>query len=473
MWLVSSSCRRAGDRPLDKTSHMTQSSVLTIILAAGKSTRMKSRLPKALHAIAGRPMLGHVLSAVSALPDARHVLVVGPGMEPVSNYARSMAPDIALAVQENQRGTGDAVKAALPFVPTGTGVALVIFGDTPLVRAETLAEMVAACRPETPVVVLGFEARDPASYGRLVLDAKGLLARIVERKDATEEEIRITLCNGGAMAIRLEHLRDLLGKLRDDNKAGEFYLTDVVAHARAENLACVVVRAPEADIQGVNGRADLAAVEAEMQRRLRRRAMEQGVTLSDPDTIYLSADTIIGQDVTIGQNVVIGPEVEIGSGVTIKPFCHIEGGKIAEGAQIGPFARIRPGSDIGRDAHIGNFVETKKAKIEEGAKINHLTYIGDARVGARANIGAGTITCNYDGFNKHFTDIGAGAFIGSNSSLVAPVKIGDGAYTGSGSVITKDVEPNALAVERSKQFEKPGWAAAFRAKYSGIKKAGE
>lgn len=452
---------------------MTQNSVLTIILAAGKSTRMKSNLPKALHAIAGRPMLGYVLAAASSLANAHHVLVVGPGMDSVADYARGIASDLSVAIQENQRGTGDAVKAALPHVLSGAGVALVIFGDTPLVRNETLAEMTSACSAETPVVVLGFEARDPAAYGRLVLDGKGLLTRIVERKDANEDERRITLCNGGAMAIRLEHLRDLLGKLRDDNKAGEFYLTDVVEHARAGGLACAVVRAPEVDIQGVNSRVDLAAVEAEMQNRLRRRVMEQGVTLSDPDTVYLSADTVIGQDVTIGQNVVIGPGVEIASGATIKPFCHIEGGKIGEGAQIGPFARIRPGSDIGRDAHIGNFVETKKAKVEEGAKINHLTYIGDARVGARANIGAGTITCNYDGFNKHFTDIGAGAFIGSNSSLVAPVKIGDGAYTGSGSVITKDVEVDALAVERSKQFEKPGWAAAFRAKHSGHKKAGE
>lgn len=418
-------------------------------------------------------MLGHVLDAVSGLADVRRVLVVGPGMDMVADHARGIDPNISIAIQENQCGTGDAVKAALPHVGSDMGVALVIFGDTPLVRTETLAEMASVCNAETPVVVLGFEARDPASYGRLVLDGKGFLARIVERKDSSEEERRITLCNGGAMAIRLERLRDLLGMLRDDNKAGEFYLTDIVEHARAGGLACAVVRAPEADIQGVNSRADLAVVEAEMQARLRRRAMEQGVTLCDPDTVYLSADTIIGQDVTIGQNVVIGPGVEIASGATIKPFCHIEGGRIAEGAQIGPFARIRPGSDIGRDAHIGNFVETKKAKVEEGAKINHLTYIGDARVGARANIGAGTITCNYDGFNKHFTDIGAGAFIGSNSSLVAPVKIGDGAYTGSGSVITKDVEADALAVERSRQFEKPGWAAAFRAKHSGNKKAGE
>lgn len=451
---------------------MPHSAVTTIILAAGRSTRMKSSLPKALHPIAGRPMLGHVLATVAAL-DARPVLVVAPGMDQVTKYAKGVASDLAVATQETPRGTGDAVKAALPEVKSGEGVALVIFGDTPLVRAETLKEMIAACGEMTPVVVLGFEAADPAAYGRLVVDESGMLQRIVELKDANEAEKRITLCNGGAMAIRAEHLARLLGKLSDKNKAGEFYLTDVVEHARREGLGCTVVVAPEADIQGVNSRADLAAVEAEVQRRLRKRAMEQGVTLSDPETVHLSVDTVFGQDVTVGQNVVFGPGVTVASNVTIKPFCHIEGGVIEEGAQIGPFARIRPGSEIGRDVHIGNFVETKKAKVEEGAKINHLSYIGDARVGARANIGAGTITCNYDGFNKHFTDIGAGAFIGSNSALVAPVKIGDGAYTGSGSVITKDVEADALAVERNKQFEKPGWAAAFRAKHTTPKKAGE
>jgi len=443
---------------------------VTIILAAGKSTRMKSALSKVLHPVAGLPMLGHVLSTSSVLAGET-IVVVGPDMQNVADYATSVASRAKFAVQHEQRGTGDAVKAALPQITSRSGVALVIFGDTPLVRAETLGEMVNACTPTTPIVVLGFETHDPAAYGRLVKDEQGNLARIVELKDANAEERAITLCNGGAMAIRLEHLEDLISKLGANNKAGEFYLTDVVEHARAANFSCAIVKAPQADIQGVNSRADLAAVEQEMQRRLRAQAMANGVTLADPNTVYLSADTIIGKDVTIGQNVVIGPGVEIASGATIKPFSHLEGGKIETGAQIGPFARIRPGSQIGRDAHIGNFVETKKAKVEEGAKINHLTYIGDARVGARANIGAGTITCNYDGFNKHFTDIGAGAFIGSNSSLVAPVKIGDGAYTGSGSVITKDVPADALAVERTSQITRPGWAASFRAKFENFKKA--
>ncbi|HUD51323.1 bifunctional UDP-N-acetylglucosamine diphosphorylase/glucosamine-1-phosphate N-acetyltransferase GlmU [Parvibaculum sp.] len=452
---------------------MSNATVTTVILAAGRSTRMKSSLPKALHPIAGRPMLGHVLTTVGTLDSARTVLVLAPGMDEVARYARSVAPGLDVATQERPLGTGNAVRAAETFVSPRDGVVLVIFGDTPLVRAQTLSDMIGACRAETPIVVLGFEASDPTPYGRLVLNADGSLARIVERKDASVEELAITLCNGGAMAVRAEHLFRLLSRVTNENASGEYYLPDVVRLARAEGLGCTVIRAPEEDIQGVNSRAELAAVEAVLQRRLRRRAMDAGVTLADPETIYLSADTVFGQDVTIGQNVVIGPGVEIANDVTIKPFCHIEGGRIEEGAQIGPFARIRPGSEIGRDVHIGNFVETKKAKIEAGAKINHLSYIGDARIGAKANIGAGTITCNYDGFNKHFTDIGAGAFIGSNSSLVAPVKIGDGAYTGSGSVITKDVAADALAVERSKQFEKPGWAATFRAKFLGTKKAGE
>ena len=432
---------------------------------------MKSALPKALHSIAGQPMLGHVLGTASTEAMNNIVLVVGPEMESVSGYACARFPGISVAIQQKQNGTGDAVRAALPFVSSKEGVALVIFGDTPLVRSETLREMTKACTIESPVVVLGFEAEDPAAYGRLIKDTHENLIRIVEAKDASEEERAVSLGNGGAMAIRLERLEQLLGKLTNENNAGEFYLTDVVSHARNSGYSCAVVTAPEMDIQGVNSRSDLAAVEFTMQKRLRSKMMENGVTLSDPETVYFSVDTVIGRDVTIGQNVVIGPGVTIGDGVTIKPFSHIEGGTIADYTQIGPFARIRPGAEIGRDVHIGNFVEIKKAKIEDGAKINHLTYIGDARVGARANIGAGTITCNYDGFNKHFTDIGAGAFIGSNSSLVAPVKIGDGAYTGSGSVITKDVAPDSLAVERSKQIERSGWAASFRERFKNFKKA--
>lgn len=449
---------------------MTRGSVSTIILAAGKGTRMKSRLPKVLHPIAGRPMLGHVLAAVERAGDARPVLVLAPAMEEVASYARSLLPGVSTVVQSSPRGTGDAVRAAEAAAGDREGVALVVFGDTPLVRSETLSGMIDACTTDTPVVVLGFEAGNPAPYGRLVLDDKGMLTRIVEAKDATPEEFAITLCNGGAMAVRREHLFRILAKVTNDNASGEYYLPDVVGLARTEGLQCAVIRAAEEDLQGVNSRAELAIVEAALQRRLRKAAMDNGTTMLDPETVYMSFDTVLGRDVTVGQSVVFGPGVTVADGATIKAFSHIEGATIAEGAEIGPFARIRPGSEIGRKAKVGNFVETKKAKVEEGAKISHLSYIGDARVGAYANIGAGTITCNYDGYNKFFTDIGAGAFVGSNTALVAPVKIGDGAYLGSGSVITKDVTADALAVARGRQFEKGGWAAAFRAAHEGTKK---
>ncbi|MEQ8265583.1 MAG: bifunctional UDP-N-acetylglucosamine diphosphorylase/glucosamine-1-phosphate N-acetyltransferase GlmU [Parvibaculum sp.] len=449
---------------------MTTNAPGAVILAAGKGTRMKSRLPKVLHQIAGKPMLGHVLSAVEALGCERPVLVVGPGMDDVSSYARGLVSGLTIAIQEKQLGTGDAVRAAAPQVGAKANVVLIVFGDTPLVRAETLADMVRRCEEGNDLVVLGFEAADPTGYGRLVLDGNDVV-RIVEHKDASDEERKNRLCFGGPMAVRAAHLPGLLAKLTNENAQGEFYMTDFVAHGRAAGLACSAVFCPEADMQGVNSRADLAAAEGSMQRRLRAAAMAGGVTMLDPATTYLSFDTTFGQDVTVGQNVVFGPGCVVADGVTIKAFSHLEGARIEEGAEIGPFARIRPGSEIGRKARIGNFVETKKAKIEDGAKVNHLSYIGDARVGAGANIGAGTITCNYDGYNKFFTDIGAGAFVGSNSSLVAPVRIGDGAYLGSGSVVTKDVAADALAVARAKQFEKPGWAAAFHAKHKGKKKA--
>jgi len=451
--------------PSGYPGHMTrmENKLTVMILAAGKGTRMKSVIPKGLHLIAGRPMLGHVLAAADNLGASETIVVVGPDMENVAAYARDFSSRAIIAVQDNQLGTGDAVRAGADKADKAPGVVLIVFGDTPLIRAETLSEMVTACDKGTAVVVLGFEAIDPNGYGRLICGPDGALLRIVEQKDASPEEIGIHLCNGGAMAIRAENLDALLAKLTNDNKAGEYYLTDVVHHARAEGLSCGVVQAPEADIQGVNSRADLATAEAEMQRRLRLRVMEAGVTLLDPESVYLSMDTEFGQDVIVGQNVVFGPGVSVASGVTIKPFSHLEGARIAKGAEIGPFSRIRPGSEIGEHAHIGNFVETKKARIAEGAKINHLSYIGDAQVGARSNIGAGTITCNYDGFGKYLTEIGADAFVGSNTSLVAPVKIGDGAYIGSGSVITREVSENALALERSAQIEKPGWAARFRA----------
>lgn len=447
---------------------MTSNALTTVILAAGKGTRMKSRLPKVLHPIAGRPMLGHVLAAATGLDSARTVLVAGPGMDDVAEYARAVAANVSIAIQESQLGTGDAARAAAPQIADKDGVVLFVFGDTPLVRRETLAGMVERCRKESDIVILGFEAADPTGYGRIVSSGKEV-NRIVEHKDASEEVRAIRLCFGGPMAVRAAHLPALLASLTNDNAQGEYYLTDFVAHGRASGLSCSAVICPESDIQGVNSRADLASAEAVMQKRLRTAAMAAGVTFLDPETVYLSHDTSFGEDVTVGQNVVFAPGCRIESGATIKAFSHLEGADIGEGAEIGPFARIRPGTSVGRKARIGNFVETKKAKIEDGAKINHLSYIGDARVGAGANVGAGTITCNYDGYNKFFTDIGAGVFVGSNSSLVAPVKIGDGAYVGSGSVVTKDIAPDALAVARGKQFEKPGWAAAFRAKNEAAK----
>ncbi|WP_167093548.1 bifunctional UDP-N-acetylglucosamine diphosphorylase/glucosamine-1-phosphate N-acetyltransferase GlmU [Parvibaculum indicum] len=443
---------------------MARETVTAIILSAGKGTRMKSRLPKVLHKIAGRPMLGHVLSVVSELPNARSVLVVGPDMEEVATYAKGLAPDTGIAVQAEQLGTAHAALMAQSEISEREGVVLVIFGDTPLMHPETLADMANTCREEADIVVLGFRPTDPAAYGRLVLDEAGRLQKIVEFKDASAPERAITLCNGGAMAVRAEYLFDLLSKVGNDNAAGEFYLPDIVGLARSQGLTCRVQEGEEEEVQGVNSRADLAAAEAVMQRRLRQAAMAGGATLTDPDSVYFSFDTVLGQDVVVGQNVVFGPGVKVADGAMIKPFSHLEGAIVAADAEIGPFARIRPGSSIGTGAKIGNFVETKKAEIEEGAKVSHLSYIGDARVGAHANIGAGTITCNYDGYNKFFTDIGAGAFVGSNSALVAPVKIGDGAYLGSGSVITKDVTPDALAFTRPKQIEKSGWAATFRAK---------
>ncbi|MBA4208833.1 MAG: bifunctional N-acetylglucosamine-1-phosphate uridyltransferase/glucosamine-1-phosphate acetyltransferase [Parvibaculum sp.] len=449
---------------------MTSDALTTVILAAGKGTRMKSRLPKVLHPIAGRPMLGHVLAAAGDFDGAATVLVVGPGMDQVAQYATGIHPGLRIAIQEQQAGTGDAVRSASAQIPDKDGVVLVVFGDTPLVQRETLALMVERCRRESDIVILGFEAADPTGYGRVVRDGE-TVTRIIEHKDASEEVRAIRLCFGGPMAVRARHLQALLDTLTNDNAQGEYYLTDFVAHGRAAGLSCSVTICPESDIQGVNSRADLAAAEAAMQKRLRAAAMAGGVTFLDPDTVYLSHDTQFGEDVTVGQNVVFAPGCRIAPGATIKAFSHLEGAEIGEGAEVGPFARIRPGTAVGARAKIGNFVETKKAKIEEGAKISHLSYIGDARVGAHANIGAGTITCNYDGYNKFFTDIGAGAFVGSNSSLVAPVKIGDGAYVGSGSVVTKDVSGDALAVARGKQMEKPGWAAGFRAKNEGIKKA--
>ena len=433
-----------------------------LILAAGSGTRMKSRRPKVLHALGGRPMIGHVLDTVASLGAEHTYVVIAPGMDSVAE-AVAPAPSI---VQREPRGTGDAVRSAADTLAGYTGDVLVIFGDTPLLTAETLARMLAArsAEPRPAIVVLGFQPEDPAEYGRMIVAADGTLERIVEYRDATADERDLPVCNSGVMAADAKTLFDLVGGLDDDNARKELYLTDVVALARRRGLACTVVEAPEDELIGINSREQLALAESILQEHLRRRAMAEGVSLQDPDTVWLSADTDFGSDVTVEPNVLFGPGVTVGDDVTIRAFSHTEGATIASGASVGPYARLRPGAEIGADARVGNFVEVKNAKLGPGAKANHLTYLGDAVVGENANIGAGTITANYDGFRKSQTEIGAGASIGSNAVLVAPVTVGAGAVVAAGAVISKDVDADALAITRAPQKSISGWAEARRAR---------
>jgi bifunctional UDP-N-acetylglucosamine pyrophosphorylase/glucosamine-1-phosphate N-acetyltransferase len=445
-----------------------QKKIACIILAAGKGTRMKSLKPKVMHAIAHKPMVQHVIDTARAIKAEKIVMVTSPDMGTVRDAMKRHYKDvIENAVQQEQRGTADAVKAAKQLKDF-SGTVFILYGDTPLISSDTLHSMSDALKkdPKLGLVVLGMEVDTPNEYGRLVLDAKGDVERIVEAKDANAKEKTIRLCNSGVMAVRGKLLFPLLGRVSNKNAKKEYYLTDIVALARKDGHRCGVISANPLELLGVNSRAELAVAEATIQQRLRKQAMSNGVTLIDPSTVFLSYDTKIASDVIIHPHVIFGPGVEVESDVEIRSFCHIESARIDKGATVGPFARLRPGAHIGASAHIGNFVEIKKAKVEHGAKVNHLSYIGDAYVGANANIGAGTITCNYDGFGKHHTDIGAGAFIGSNTSLVAPVTIGEGAVVGAGSVITDDVEPNALALTRSPQKQKPGWAKALRHKKS-------
>ena len=449
---------------------MTTGACAAIVLAAGMGTRMKSDLPKVLHRVGNRPMISHLLDALSAISSERTVVVVAPGM---TQLVDAVAP-ADTAVQTEALGTGHAVLAARDQMQDFTGDVLVLFGDTPLLTAETMQDMLTARRAaENPaVVVLGFRPDDPAEYGRLVTAADGGLEAIVEFKDASDAQREIGLCNAGIMAIDGNHLFALLDAVGNDNANGEYYLTDIVELARDRGLRCAVVEAADpVEVMGVNSRAQLAEAEAAMQARLRDRAMAGGVTMTDPETVWLSADTKIGRDVIIGPNVFFGTGVTIADNVEIKAFCHIDGAEVASGVSIGPFARLRPGAKLERNVHVGNFVEIKQALVEEGAKVNHLSYVGDARIGPRANVGAGTITCNYDGFFKELTDIGADAFIGSNTALVAPVKVGDGATVGAGSVITSDVEADALAVARGRQKSISGWASTFRKRRKAEKDA--
>ncbi len=438
------------------------SPLLTVVLGAGKGTRMRSALPKVLHRIAGRSMLGHVIALARSVGGDKLAVVVGPDMDAVRKEALAHAPDAEVFVQESQLGTADAVLAARAAIGAHRGDLLVLFADTPLIRPETIQALRAELDKGAALAVLGFEARDPGAYGRLVTAPDGTLTAIREAKDASEAERAIRLCNSGVMAFRLEDPLAVLGEIGNANAKGEYYLTDAVEIVRRNGGRAAAVVCDEDEVLGVNARRELAEAEAIWQRRARERVMADGVTLIAPETVWLCHDTVIGRDVTIEPNVFFGPGVTVEEGAEIKANSHFEGARIGAGARIGPFARLRPGAVLGRDVHVGNFVEVKNVSLGDGAKANHLSYLGDGSVGAGANIGAGTIFCNYDGFFKHKTEIGAGAFVGSNSALVAPVKIGDGAYIGSGSVITKNVSAHALALERSAQDERPGWAEKFR-----------
>jgi bifunctional UDP-N-acetylglucosamine pyrophosphorylase/glucosamine-1-phosphate N-acetyltransferase len=437
---------------------------LTIVLAAGEGVRMLSARPKVLHELAGRSMLAHTLSTVLTGAMGDVAVVVGPDAKSVAAEALKAAPEAKIAVQRERRGTADAVLTARDQIERGYDDILVIYADTPLIEASTLVAMRSELASGADVVALGFEAANPTGYGRLI-ERDGRLIAIREEKDASAEERASRLCNAGPIAFRGAAGLSLLDAVKPDNAQNEFYLTDIVEIANARDLTARVLTAEEKEVMGVNDRAQLAAAEAVLQDSLRRRAMAAGATLTAPETVFLSFDAAIGRDVLIEPHVVIGPGCSIEDGAVIRSFSHLEGARVAGGAIVGPFARLRPSADIGANARIGNFVEIKRSAIEEGAKVNHLTYIGDTRVGAKANIGAGTITCNYDGFAKNKTDIGAGAFIGSNSALVAPITIGDGAYIASGSVITKSVEAGALAVARGRQLTKAGWAKAFRERH--------
>ena len=437
---------------------------LAIVLAAGEGTRMQSSRPKVLHALAGRSMLAHCVAAVAAAGVDRIALVVGPGREDVAAEMQALVSNCSISVQADRRGTAHAVLAAEAAIAEGYDDLLVVFADTPLVRPETFQNLRAQLRDTgAAVVALGFEARDPTGYGRLLVDGARLEA-IREEKDATPAERSVTLCNAGLMALDGRIALDLLRRIGTQNAQGEFYLTDIVAIARAQSLDTAVAVASEEEVLGVNDRVQLARAERLLQERLRDKAMRGGATLVDPASVTLAHDTVLGRDVMIEPHVVFGNGVRVADGATIRAFSHLEGVDVGARATIGPFARLRPGSVLHEDVHVGNFVEIKASTLEAGVKANHLSYIGDASVGAKTNIGAGTITCNYNGFQKFKTHIGAGAFIGVHSALVAPVTIGAGAFIGTGSVVTEDVSPDALVLARARQTEKPGWAKAFRDK---------
>lgn len=444
-----------------------------IILAAGKGTRMKSPRPKVLHEVGGRSMLAWSAALAKELGCKRSVIVVGPDMPELSAAAAKLVGAENVAVQKEQLGTANAVDAAREAMAGADGHAVVLYADTPLVPKEAVERAFGDLEKGASVCVLGFRAKPPNRYGRLVTLGDGSLDAIVEANDASPDQLKIELANSGVMAAPAKLMFELLKEVKNDNAKKEYYLTDLVALARGRKLKAMAAECAERDVQGVNSQAELASVEADFQAEIRARMMREGVTLVAPETVFFSHDTRVAAGVTVEPNVVFAPGVSVAAGAVIRAFSHLEGAKVGEGAIVGPYARLRPGAVIGKDAHIGNFVEVKNVTVGEGAKANHLSYLGDGEVGARANIGAGTIFCNYDGFFKYRTVVGEGAFIGSNSSLVAPVTIGAGGYVGSGSVIVEDVAPNALAIGRGRQVGKDGWAKTFRDEKSAAKTAGK
>jgi bifunctional UDP-N-acetylglucosamine pyrophosphorylase/glucosamine-1-phosphate N-acetyltransferase len=437
-----------------------------IVLAAGIGTRMKSARPKVMHLLAGRPILGHVIASMRDAGINRVVVVRAPDADAIRDYAESLGTESV--VQGRQLGTGHAAACAGPVLADFSGTLLINNGDMPLVSGATLASAFSAAE-KTGLGIVAFRPADPGAYGRVLQDESGYLDRIVEQKDASETERSVTLCNAGSVVSDARSFFRWAAKLENENAQEEYYLTDVPAIAGQDGVRCAVLEADAIEVMGMNNRAELAEAEAQMQRRLRAQALEAGAGMTAPETVFLSFDTVLEADVQIGPFVVFGPGVTVRSGAEIRAFSHLEGCEIERGAIVGPYARLRPGTKIEENAHIGNFVEVKNSRVEKGAKANHLTYLGDARVGAGANIGAGTITCNYDGFDKHKTEIGAGAFVGSNTALVAPVTVDDGGYVGAGSVITRHVSRDALAVTRAEQKEVRGWAAKFRARKTAEK----
>ncbi|MGH7023570.1 MAG: bifunctional UDP-N-acetylglucosamine diphosphorylase/glucosamine-1-phosphate N-acetyltransferase GlmU [Caulobacteraceae bacterium] len=442
-----------------------------VILAAGKGERMRSPKPKVLHEVGGRTMLDHAIDTARALGCERIVVVAGAHAPEVAAHVAARLGEAALAVQDPPLGTGHAVLAARRALADFDGDIVVTYADAPLLTTGSIQPLFALLAAGAAIAVQGFEAAEPGAYGRMILAPDGRLERIVEARDATSRELAVRVCNSGVMAAAAGLLFRLLDKVGNDNAKGEYYLTSVVGLARGEGLKVAVSMAEESELAGVNSQAELAAVEAFFQARRRAEVMAAGVTLTAPETVHLAWDTKIGAGTSVAPYVVFEPGVDIAPGATIRAFSHFEGASVASGAIVGPYARLRPGAAIGENAHIGNFVEVKKVKVGAGAKANHLSYLGDGEVGAGANIGAGTIFCNYDGFDKYDTFVGENAFIGSNSALVAPVSVGAGAYTGSGSVIVRDVAADALALGRGQQVEKPGWAVAFRARKRAEKAA--